>query len=87
MNIGDFLIWGGGVTQSAGNAMSNGGSTQDWLNFGGNAMSQLGSQLGGGIPNNGPIYVPVGGGQHIVTSNNTALYVGLGILALLILKK
>lgn len=86
MKWGDFFIFAGGATQGVGNAMSSGGSTQDWLNFAGNTMGNLGSQLGASSGGQ-TIYVPIGGGQQISANSNTLMYVGLGLLALMILKK
>ena len=88
MKWGDFLIWAGQTTQGVGGALGNGGSVQDWLNFGGNALGNLGNQLGTSNPIGGaPIYIPIGGGQSLQTNTNTIMYIGLGLLALMILKK
>lgn len=90
MNIGDFLGWAGQQTINVGGAISE-GTTQGWLNFSGGALGSLGSQLGGGSSGvnggNYPIYIPVGGGQSMSVNNNTLLYVGLGLLALMLMKK
>lgn len=86
MNIGDFFSWAGRTTVGVGGALNNGGSTQDWLNFSGGALGDLGAQLGAGQNPNYPIYIPIGN-QNIQTSNSTLMYIGLALLAVFVLKR